>query len=265
MVRIAPLLVLVLVLTTIILSWKAFHPAALTLADQVEIATSVLKRARTDRSVVYDPALNWSILPKVKNSRQRKVLFLAKFLPLIAEQNERILLQRHTAETVPMGSAEYNALTNSYRLNSGASRKALLDRVDRIPESLALAQAAIESGWGTSRFAQLGHAYFGERTYDKSIPGMAPLKAKGFTVKKFNSTAASIRSFMLTINSHRAYKGFRRQRAKLRLQNRLASGQELAPYLQAYSEIGSAYTDRILITIKANRLDDFDGIQHVDH
>lgn len=265
MTRIALLIFCILSLWTAHYVWKVFDVPPPDLSQKIQIANSVLERARTDHSIQYDPALNWLALPKVKDAGQRKSLFIAKILPLIAEQNERILRQRFVAETAPVGSAQYNALTHSYRLKTGALRTELLKRVDMVPESLTLAQAAIESGWGTSRFAQLGHAYFGERTYDKSVPGMAPLRATGFTVKKFVSPAASIRSFMHTINSHRAYRAFRNQRAKLRATGTQPTGQDLAPHLKSYSEIGNAYIERILITIRANHLNDFDGISHVDH
>jgi len=248
------------------LSWSALMPPPEPdLGTQIQEAKTVLERARNAHTVHYDPALNWRILPKVSQSQHRKDLFIAKLLPLIAEQNERVLIQRDIAETAPVGSAQYNALTHDYGLKSGASRKALLARVDKIPESLTLAQAAIESGWGTSRFAQLGHAYFGERTYDKTVPGMDPQQATGFKVKKFHSTSGSIRSFMRTLNTHRAYRAFRARRAALLAAGQHATGQELATYLKSYSEIGDDYIQRILITIKANNLDDFDGIQHVDH
>jgi len=240
-------------------------PKSPDLTAQIQAASAVLERARVDHMVHYDPALNWLVLPEVSKSIERKTLFIAKLLPLIAEQNERILIQRSVAETAAFGSPAYNALTHVYGLKSGASRKALLARVDKIPESLTLAQAAIESGWGTSRFALQGNALFGERTYNANTPGMAPRGASGFKVKSFDHTIGSIRSFMKTLNTNRAYKVFRAQRANFRTQGRAATGYDLAVYLKSYSEIGDAYIQRITDTIQANALGAFDGIAHVDH
>ncbi|PCI42302.1 MAG: hypothetical protein COB46_00750 [Rhodospirillaceae bacterium] len=255
----------IVVLGTLGFAWTLFNPKITSVDEQIIIAAAVLDRARTDHTVRVLADVNWTILPSVETSKDRKTLFIAKMLPLIAEQNERILIQRARAETAAAGSAAYNGLIHDYGLKTGASRKALLARIDRIPESLTLAQAAIESGWGTSRFSQLGHAYFGERTYNKDVPGMAALRATGFKVKSFHSTSGSIRSFMRTLNTHRAYKAFRARRANLRAQGQKVTGADLAITLKSYSEIGTEYIDRILLTIRANNFGGFDGIEHVDH
>ena len=247
------------------LGWMALHQPPPDLARQIQDAQAVLERARTHHTVHYDPMLNWQALPDVADAQARKTLFIAKMLPLIAEENERILSHRAVIESASADAAHINALAYAYGLKAGASRTALLVRIDQIPESLALAQAAIESAWGTSRFARDGHAYFGERTYDLSAPGIKPQRASGFLVKRFPGTRASVRSFMLTLNRHRAYAQLRAHRTHLRAQGLTPGGLDLAPYLHAYSEIGDAYIQRILITIRANALSDFDGIHHVDH
>lgn len=247
------------------LGWVALHQPAPDLALQIQDAQAVLERARTLHTVHYDPMLNWQALPDVPDAGARKTLFIAKMLPLIAEENERILGHRAVIENATADAAHYNALALAYGLKAGASRGALLARIDEVPESLALAQAAIESAWGTSRFARVGHAYFGERTYNPDAPGMKPKRASGFLVKSFPGTRASVRSFMLTLNRHRAYAQFRARRAALHAQGLRPSGLDLAPHLHAYSEIGDAYIQRITLTIRANALNDFDGIQHVDH
>jgi len=247
------------------LGWALLPPAPVNLTQQIQNAQAVLERARTLHTVQYDPTLSWHALPDVPDPQARKALFIAKMLPLIAEENERILGHRAMLENTATDLAHYNALAHTYGLKAGASRQALLARIDQIPESLVLAQAAIESGWGTSRFARTGHAYFGERTYDKNTPGMKPKRAAGFLVKRFSGTRASVRSFMLTLNSHSAYTAFRARRAALHAQGIRPSGLDLAPYLHAYSEIGDAYIQRILVTIRANALGDFNGIEHVDH
>lgn len=264
--RLAPIGSVMALLVVGVIVWMVFiQPKGPDLALQIQTANAVLEQARVNRTVFYDPALNWQVLPEVSNTSDRKALFIAKVLPLIAEQNERVLAQRTVAETAAFGSPTYNALIHSYGLKSGASREALLARVDIIPESLTLAQAAIESGWGTSRFAKQGNAFFGERTYNPDTPGMTPLGASGFKVKSFDSAIRSIRSFMKTLNTHKAYRVFRAHRAQMRQHNKTPTGLDLVVYLKSYSEIGDAYIQRITDTIQANALGAFDDIAHVDH
>lgn len=240
-------------------------PTPGSLAKRIDDAEAVLERARIDHAITYNVAHTLAPLPDVDDPNARKTLFVAKMLALIAEENERILAHRRIIESAPQGSLAYNAILVSYGLKPGAKRSEALKRVDIIPESLCLAQAAIESAWGTSRFTRLGHAYFGERTYDPAVPGIKPQRAEGFKVKSFATPAHSVRSFMQTLNTHRAYRFLRHQRAELRAQGTRPSGEDLAPHLGAYSEIGQNYVQRILITIRANLLSDFDGIEHVDH
>lgn len=235
------------------------------LAERIEEAESILERARIDHAVTYNVALTSAQLPDVDDPNARKALFGAKMLALIAEENERILAHRHIIEGTPQDSPAYNAVLVGYGLKPGALRSEALKRVDIIPESLCLAQAAIESAWGTSRFARQGHAYFGERTYDPTVPGIDPQRAQGFKVKSFPSPIHSVRSFMHTLNTHRAYRSLRDRRTALRARGVRPSGEDLAPHLGAYSEIGPKYVQRILTTMRANSLDDFDGIAHVDH
>jgi len=265
MLRALIVLIIMLLIGGAGLAWSIFSPLSPTVAMQIQAAHEVLDRARSQHLVRYNPAQNWRVLPFVDQSEDRKALFIATILPLIAEQNERVLIQRAKAKTAPVGSPQYNGLIHTYGLKSGTSRRVLLTHIDKIPVSLTLAQAAIESGWGTSRFTQMGFALFGERTYNMSIPGMVPKGATGFKVKRFHSTIGSIRSFMLTLNSHGAYRAFRARRAALRAQGLDPTGQDLAPYLGSYSEIGDDYIKRILSTIRTNNLDEFNDIAHVDH
>jgi len=246
-----------------LLFWSHAFPPTPDIGQMIKHAKQVVKEARATKIVYYDPKSNWTVLPKVKQVKDRKALFIAKFLPLIAEQNERIIGQRAVAKTARPGSLRYHALTHAYGLKTDTKRAQLLSRVDAIPISLALAQAALESGWGTSRFAQKGHAYFGERSYNLKTPGMSPKRASGFVVKSFPSTVASIRSFMFALNTHPAYRALRARRAQLRANGKKVNGLDLVPFLRAYSEIGSDYTTRIRTTIRVNKLAEFNGIDHV--
>jgi Bax protein len=135
----------------------------------------------------------------------------------------------------------------------------LLLRVDIIPPSLSLAQAASESGWGTSRFAAEGNALFGQWTWGKGA-GMKPSEQRASThgdyrVASFGSTALAAYSYALNMNTGSAYRDFRLKRADLRRENLRVSGTVLAGTLLRYSERGQAYVDDIQRIIRQNRLD----------
>ena len=246
----------------IFLAWVFLTPPALpALETQVNDARTLLERARANGRV-GKLAYPISIPPSDKlPTDQRKALFMAKFLPLIVAENTRIAKQRDQLQKHDLAPAQLNALGLAYGLRpSNVSRAELLSRIDVLPVSLVLAQGAIESAWGTSRFAQEGNAYFGERTFDPDAPGITPKRATGFKVKSFDSAKLSVRSYMRTINTHRAYKALRLRRAQLRENNQMPSGAELAHYLKDYSEIGSDYISLIDRTISSNRLGIFDQI-----
>jgi len=235
------------------------------LEEQVVVARAVVERARTERQIAAAISINTASLQETDQPQDRKSLFIAMMLPLIAMENDRIRTQRNVIAQA--GSvAQLSALATTYGLAPAhADREALLKRIDILPESLVLAQAALESGWGTSRFAREGNAFFGERTFDSTTPGIVPQRATGFKVKSFTAPAYSVRSYMRTLNSHKAYQALRDRRAALRSQGHYPSGAELAEHLGQYSEIGQEYIDRILTTITVNRLDLFDAITIADH
>ncbi len=231
------------------------------LTMRIQAAREALERARNDRIVTAELRETALSLPDVEQADVRKALFIAKMLPLVARENARIRAQRQVVLKNP-GPMQLNALALAYGLKPGrVDRAELLKRINVVPESLVLAQAAIESAWGTSRFAREGNAFFGERTYDPEAPGIAPKRASGFKVKSFPSALLSVRSYMRTLNAHKAYAALRDHRATRTRQGKSPSGGELAPYLGQYSEIGGAYVERILNTISVNRLEDFDAIQ----
>lgn len=206
--------------------------------------------------------------PRVEDPGQRKALFIVAMLPLIMRENLRIERQRASAESAPEGSPRFSALAYGYGLHPNVARATLLERIDIVPASLALAQGAIESAWGTSRFAREGNAYFGERTYDEERAGLTPKESKNavasFKVKSFARAHLSVRSFMRTLNTHPAYRALRAQRAALRARGQRPTGLALAPFLQGYSEIGTPYVRRVIAIIEHNRLDEFEGLRFVD-
>ena len=136
----------------------------------------------------------------------------------------------------------------------------LLNNIDIIPPSLALAQAAMESGWGTSYFAQEGNALFGEWVWgdgDGILP-RAREEGKTHKIKKFDSLADSVKSYMLNLNRHRSYAELRVRRAELRRHNLPITGRSLAPALIDYSERGTDYVNDILSIISYNGLEGLD-------
>ena len=132
-------------------------------------------------------------------------------------------------------------------------------RMDEIPVSLALAQAAKETGWGTSRFAQEGNALFGQWTW--SGEGLKPKEAdenKGHKVMKFNVLQASVRAYQRNLNTHSTYKDFRLARAELRDKGKDLDSLILSKYLDEYAETGNEYVKVLQKIIKQNNLKDFD-------
>jgi Bax protein len=133
----------------------------------------------------------------------------------------------------------------------------LLEHVDAVPRSLALAQAAKESAWGTSRFAADANNYFGQRCHDKGCGVVPENRAPGarFEVRRFESPEASVRSYMYNINSHPEYAAFRAYRAAQRAAGKPVSGIQAAEQLTQYSERRQAYVDEIRSLIHFNELE----------
>ena len=132
-------------------------------------------------------------------------------------------------------------------------------RMDIIPVSIAIAQAANESGWGTSRFALEGNALFGQWTWSKK--GISPKNKdpdETHKVLQFQILKASVRAYKNNLNTHNAYKEFRETRAKLRQEEKIITGLELAKYLKKYAAEGEKYVAILEAIINKNSLTDFD-------
>ena len=129
-------------------------------------------------------------------------------------------------------------------------------RAGVVPVSLVLAQAAIESGWGTSRFAIEGNNYFGQRCYETDC-GIAPhgRAEASFGLAEFDSVADSVLSYMMNLNTHAEYSGFRRRRQALRAEGPVTSGLSLLEELDGYSERGNEYIEEVRAMIRANDLE----------
>ena len=131
--------------------------------------------------------------------------------------------------------------------------------MDIVPTSIAIAQAANESGWGTSRFALEGNALFGQWTWSKK--GISPKnkdKNKTHKVLQFQVLKASVKAYKNNLNTHNAYKEFREARAKIREDDEKINGLELTKYLKNYAGIGEKYVVILDSIIERNSLTDFD-------
>jgi Bax protein len=203
---------------------------------------------------------------------EKKRAFLLSLLPMVLMANQAIeaerleiesLLKRHDYQGL-LAEEERQLLqdmTDYYKLpgnplTNHLARAILLHRVDVLPPSLVLAQAANESGWGTSRFAREGNNLFGQRTY-RTGNGIVPShRREGDTheVKRFGTLFASVRSYMRNLNTHEAYSELRDMRAKLRLSGKPLSGAQLADGLDAYSTRNKEYIADVRAIIRANDL-----------
>ena len=147
----------------------------------------------------------------------------------------------------------------------GVKKKDLLTlkvRMDEIPVSLAIAQGAKETGWGTSRFALEGNALFGQWTFSGN--GIKPLGAdsnQSHKVMKFQVLQASVRAYFRNLNTHSSYRDFRKFRAAARDNNEKLDSLSLADYLDEYAATGVKYTEILKKIIKQNSLKDFDDVK----
>jgi len=201
----------------------------------------------------------------IENSKKRKEFFIQIVLPLIIKENNIIKKDRRTLFNIINKSnnttAELNWLEKKYKQYGVKSRdlSTLKIRMDEIPISLAIAQAAKETGWGTSRFAQEGNALFGQWTW--SGEGLKPKEAEegaDHKVMKFNILQASVRAYQRNLNTHPTYKDLRKARAESRDLNKPLDSLELSNYLNKYAETGNQYVEVLQQIIKQNKLKDFD-------
>ena len=151
-----------------------------------------------------------------------------------------------------------------YKVKKG-NMDELVRRIDIIPTSIALAQAAKESGWGTSRFALEGNAIFGQWTWSGN--GIAPLDRennKNHKILKFPILRASVKAYQNNLNTHKSYGNFRNKRSVMRNKNKDISGLELTETLKNYAQTGSEYTKILNQIIRQNRLTDFEPVSLIN-
>ena len=245
--------------------------------DSVRLSASTIKQLFEDtgynlkdvreKKLVKPVAL--TLLPQeikmIENVKKRKEFFIQIVLPLIIQENNNIRLDRKTLFDIINKSnntiSEKKWLENKYKQYGVNSKdlSVLKIRMDEIPTSLAIAQAAKETGWGTSRFAQEGNALFGQWTW--SGEGLKPKdaeKGEGHKVMKFNVLQASVRAYQRNLNTHSSYREFRKVRAVQRDNQGQLNSLELVNYLDKYAETGKEYTKVLKKIIEQNKLTDFD-------
>jgi Bax protein len=214
-------------------------------------------------------------LDRISRVSEKKRLFFLTMLPMILMANEEVrqerekmlsILERHNRGVGlrPQEAEFITALAKKYKINGDplgnqqAQHKLVL-RVDVLPASLVLAQAANESAWGTSRFAQRANNLFGEWTFTPGtglVPRDRPSGAT-YEVRKFPTVYDSVRSYLRNINTHRAYHDLRLMRARMRTENLPLLGVELAKGLTAYSTRREEYVREIAAMIRHNDLSEF--------
>ena len=210
------------------------------------------------------------------NISEKKKVFLSILLPIALRGNELILEERKLMNVafltnniykIEYFSKRYN-VNNYKKLNFGdltslqlnLIKKELLIKINKIPISMIIAQAIIESGWGSSRFAKEGNALFGEWTWKNNVG----IKPKGnlnanFAVKSFVNLLESLNSYILNINRHTAYKEMRTFRDLTIKTGNKFTGIDAAAYLENYAEIGLAYVVKVTDMIKSNKLYRFEN------
>lgn len=214
------------------------------------------------------------VLPPPSNTEtaddilERKRLFTALLLPIIQAENRRLLKDRERITRIEgeltneddISKDDFDwikQMAGDYDLDPAARRNSeffnsLRRRVDTVPASLIIAQAALESGWGRSQVTRESNNFFGHYCYGKDCgvpaPGAGDLRA-------FDSPEASVKAYIHNINSHAAYRQLRKFREETRKSGKPAPGSRYAQFISAYSERGSAYIADVLSIIRSNDLD----------
>tara|TARA_B100001093_G_C26837463_1_gene1019032 strand:- start:1531 stop:3057 length:1527 start_codon:yes stop_codon:yes gene_type:complete len=207
-------------------------------------------------------------LDEIKDTKLKKDTFIKIVLPLVVAENEKILddkikLKRITSKKMTSDKEKswLRLKLREYKVKNSDITE-LNKRMDIIPVSIALAQAAKESGWGTSRFALEGNAIFGQWTWTGQ--GIEPLnkgKHEGHKILRFPILRASVKAYKNNLNTHKGYSEFREKRHSIRKRNKTIKGLDLTNTLDRYAQTGKEYTEILEQIIKQNDLSDFESVQ----
>ena len=250
-------------------STSSIRLSASTIKELFKETNYNLKEVRKDKIV---KPINLELLPNeikmIENIKERKNLFIQIVLPLILEENNQIKFDRKKLFVIlnrsNNSSSEKKWLNMKFKQYGVKNNdlSTLKIRMDEIPVSLAIAQAAKETGWGTSRFALEGNALFGQWTFSGN--GIKPLGAdsdKSHKVMKFHVLQASVRAYFRNLNTHSSYRNFRKFRAISRDNDEKLDSLILADYLDKYAATGAEYTKVLKQIIEQNSLKDFDDVK----
>jgi len=205
-------------------------------------------------------------LHEMKSVTRKKETFLKILLPLVVAENARIkkdkkyLLKILKENQNKKNTNWINKKYKEYKI-SNKNINELMERMDVIPASIALAQGAKESGWGTSRFALEGNAIFGQWTWNGvGIEPLEKVDGQKHKILKFPILRASVKAYITNLNTHSGYKNFRKKRLELRENNKNLSGLDLIHELSNYAQTGKEYTKILEKIIKQNDLDEFEAV-----
>ena len=240
--------------------------SAATIEELFKSTNYNLKDVRKNKLV---KPISLDLLPKeivkIESAKKRKDLFIQIILPLVIDENNSIKLDRMKLFSILNKSkntkAEQGWLNVKFKQYGVVNKNlsTLKIRMDEVPVSMAIAQAAKETGWGTSRFAQEGNALFGQWTW--SGEGIKPADAEDDSthkVMRFKVLQASVKAYQRNLNTHSSYKDFRSARAELRDQGKKLDSMILTEYLDKYAETGKEYVKILQQIIRQNDLTDFD-------
>jgi Bax protein len=197
---------------------------------------------------------------KIEDVQEMKKTFFNYLLPEINKKNNEIQLLRKRLIGKDLSKEELTKLYKKYRIDEGSEIVALLEKIDIIPPSLVLSQAALESNWGRSRFAKFYHNYFGLWCFERGCGVIPKKRDKGDTheVAKFSSPEKAIDFYFLSINRNKSYEILRKIRQDKRSKGQSITGLSLSEGLTNYAEIGYEYVERIRRVITSNELSKYD-------
>lgn len=200
------------------------------------------------------------VFSSIENTAVRKSVFFNYLLPAIETKNAEILKLRASISNDELNAKKLEALALKYRLDKGATKEEILIALDILPPSLVLAQAANESNWGRSRFAEDYNNYFGLWCFSKGCGTVPRNRDEEATheVATFSSLKDSIDYYVLNLNRNQAYHNLREIRKEQRDNGNLVTGLALAKGLTPYAQTGDEYVASIRSLIRYNKLEQYD-------
>ena len=251
------------------------------IADEPNFSTEDLVTVFNDNNYSYETIIQYKKVPniyisslpkdfgKITSSNKKKSLFVRSILPLVIKENNKIrsinnkikLIKNNFKMIGKNDAAWLNKMMDSYKVKSNNIDE-LLVKVDIVPVSIALGQAAIESGWGTSRFAMEGNALYGQWSW-KVGSGIIPKERnenENYEIKSFLSLSNSVSSYMKNLNTHYNYENFRINRSLLREHNLPVLGSYLYKYLNGYAT-DSNYSETLIKIIEINNFKELENVE----